>query len=82
MSATVMLVDDEPLVPDAQRRILRRRRPEWNVITASSGEDALAKLGANSIDVAVIDLMMPGIDGIRFRCPDSSAFFRIFWRSC
>lgn len=64
MSATVMLVDDEPLVLDAQRRILRRRRPEWNVITASSGEDALAKLGANSIDVAVIDLMMPGIDGI------------------
>jgi DNA-binding response OmpR family regulator len=36
----------------------------FEVVTASSGEEALGLLGIGLPDLAILDVMMPGIDGI------------------
>jgi DNA-binding NtrC family response regulator len=58
----VLLVDDEPdfIAPLTNRLALRK----LNVLNASSGEEALSTLEANPVDVVVLDVKMPGMDGI------------------
>jgi DNA-binding NtrC family response regulator len=58
----VMLVDDEIDFLTGIKKVLDRRRME--VITADSGEKALSLLKENPIDIIVLDLKMPGMDGI------------------
>ena len=58
----VLLVDDEnELVEYLSKRLLKAG---FTVRAAGSGEDALAIAAADSMDVAVVDLRMPGLDGI------------------
>jgi DNA-binding NtrC family response regulator len=70
----VLLVDDEPELLEGLQRVLARR--ELEVSRASSGEEALAALGREDVDVVVLDLKMPGLSGldtlreIRRRFPD------------
>jgi HD-like signal output (HDOD) protein/CheY-like chemotaxis protein len=59
----ILFVDDEPMLLDAMRRLLRAKRPAWEVACASSGQRALALLDAGSFDVVVSDMRMPGLDG-------------------
>ncbi len=59
----ILFVDDEPMLLDAMRRLLRAKRPAWEVACAASGERALALLDAGSFDVVVSDMRMPGLDG-------------------
>jgi DNA-binding NtrC family response regulator len=59
----VLLVDDEPeLVAVLTQRLSRRN---FSVTSAPDGEGALSYLSADhAIDVVILDLKMPGIDGI------------------
>jgi DNA-binding NtrC family response regulator len=62
-AATALVVDDEPSVRHLVRRILE---PEiCGVVEVEDGETALRLIQrlADSIDVVVTDLAMPGIDG-------------------
>ncbi len=63
MSYDVLFVDDEPNVLAAIRRALRRR---FDVDTASSPEEGLAKLKQHSYPVIVTDMRMPGMNGAEF----------------
>lgn len=57
----LLLVDDEqPLLDSIKRRLDIRN---FNVIIADRGEKALDIARANKIDVAVVDLKMPGLSG-------------------
>ncbi len=58
----VMLVDDESDFIELMSRRLETRG--LKVLAATSGEDAVSSAEDKSIDVAVVDLAMPGIDGI------------------
>lgn len=61
-SVRVLLVDDElPFVEALARRLARR---DIEVLTATSGEEALRCLGANDVDVVVLDVKMPEMGGI------------------
>jgi DNA-binding NtrC family response regulator len=62
LKAKVLLVDDEAdfLATLAERLETRGLK----VNTASSGEDAVAKVDNQSFDLIVLDLAMPGIDGL------------------
>jgi signal transduction histidine kinase len=62
LSMRVLIVDDERdfLENLAQRLRLRGLA----VSTAASGPDAIAQLQQNEIDVVVLDVRMPGMDGI------------------
>src|SRR3954449_12129610 len=58
----VMIADDDNVVRDVVRRYLERDGLE--VAIARDGNQALRLLGTQRIDVAVLDVMMPGPDGL------------------
>jgi DNA-binding response OmpR family regulator len=59
---SVLVVDDEPTIADVVSRYLRRAGYEARV--ATSGEAALACAASSRPDLVVLDLMLPGIDGL------------------
>ncbi len=58
----VLVVDDDPVVGKSFDRVLSDKG--YVVITASNGQEALDKLGAESFDVVYTDIKMPGMDGL------------------
>ena len=60
----VMLVDDHQVVREGLRRILQSFGGIKIIGEASDGKEAIAKAAQLSPDVVVMDLKMPGIDGI------------------
>lgn len=74
MSARILIVDDE----ENQRKSLAigLRLEGYQIVEAADGEDALEVLGREEVDLAIVDLMMPGINGLdlarrmRFRHPE------------
>ena len=60
--ATVLVVDDEVPIRGALRRILQAHG--HSVLEAVDGVDALDVLGNHGVDLAIIDLMMPRMDGL------------------
>src|SRR6478609_6947105 len=61
VKATVLVVDDQPQNVRLLDAILTPRG--YDVRTASSGEDALAALRSTDIDLVLLDIVMPGMDG-------------------
>jgi two-component system phosphate regulon sensor histidine kinase PhoR len=57
----VLVVDDEEGMREGMRRVLERS--SYQVDLAENGEEAIKLLKANTYDLALIDLKMPGIDG-------------------
>jgi response regulator RpfG family c-di-GMP phosphodiesterase len=60
-SYTLLLVDDESAVLGALRRLFRT--PGYRVLQATSGEDALAVLAVETVDLVISDMRMPEMDG-------------------
>lgn len=58
----VLLVDDEKEFVESLAKVLRRRG--MAVRTAHDGESALAAASGEEFDVIVLDLTMPGMDGV------------------
>ena len=58
----ILVVDDEPPMVELVRGYLVREG--WTVLTASDGPQALDLARAEHPDVVVLDLMLPGVDGI------------------
>jgi PAS domain S-box-containing protein len=62
-SETILLVDDEEMIIDVGQAMLERLG--YRVFAAQSGQravDVVTKLG-NEIDLVIIDMIMPGMDG-------------------
>src|ERR1700694_6066002 len=58
----ILVVDDDPMVATTVQRVLR---PEgYEVDVALGGAQALEQARAHRPDLVVLDLMMPGIDGL------------------
>jgi DNA-binding response OmpR family regulator len=60
--ATVLVVDDDPIVLDVVTRYLER--DGFRTVTASDGEEAKALLERETPSLAVLDVMLPGLDGL------------------
>jgi DNA-binding NtrC family response regulator len=58
----IMLVDDEEGFLSTTKKLLERKG--INVTTATSGQEALEKLIGESIHVVILDVKMPGMDGV------------------
>ncbi len=58
---SVLLVDDEPNILEALSRTLRKEN--FDIITATSGEQALSLLFNRSVDLVISDQRMPGMGG-------------------
>jgi DNA-binding response OmpR family regulator len=62
MGQRVLVVDDDPTVSDVVRRYLERAGID--VTLAADGPAALAAFAADRPDLVVLDLMLPGTDGL------------------
>ena len=60
----VLIVDDHPLFIDGLRMVLETASFIHSVETATSGEDALEKLKTFPADIIVLDIEMPGMNGV------------------
>src|SRR5687768_9890906 len=58
----ILIVDDEEVLRDVLDVVLRREG--FDVISASSGEEALNLLDTEEVDLMILDIMLPGISGI------------------
>lgn len=58
----ILVVDDEPQILRVMRASLPVRG--YQVITASSGEEALDQVGKQVPDLIILDLVMPGLTGL------------------
>lgn len=58
---TILVVDDEPDVLMVIEETLKLAGHD--VVTATDGEDALAKIERRRYDLVVLDIMMPKLDG-------------------
>ncbi len=63
-SRTLLLVDDEENIVTALKRLFRR--DGYQILTAHSGQEALALLASHEVDVIISDQRMPGMTGVDF----------------
>jgi CheY-like chemotaxis protein len=61
----VLIIDDEADVRTIVRGCLEDIAG-WEVVTAKSGKEGLVKVIADSPDAILLDVMMPGMDGLAF----------------
>ena len=61
-SASILVVDDEEIMREILDALLTREGHQ--VRLASSGEEGLELARAQTFDAAIVDVMMPGLDGI------------------
>ena len=64
MSKTVLIVDDSRMSRMMISTIIKTHHPDWSIIDAASGEEALEKADGKNIDLMTLDMNMPGMDGI------------------
>jgi sigma-B regulation protein RsbU (phosphoserine phosphatase) len=60
--ATLLIVDDEELNRDGLARRLQRH--DYEVVTVPSGREAIELLGGRRFDLVLLDIMMPGMNGL------------------
>ncbi|MEJ5367870.1 MAG: sigma-54 dependent transcriptional regulator [Bryobacteraceae bacterium] len=58
----ILIVDDEPGIRDSLRGVLEDEG--FSVETAATGEECLRRLSADSFDAVLLDVWLPGIDGL------------------
>lgn len=61
---TVMVCDDDAMTRESLRRMVAEQSGVARVITAGSGEEALARYEADRPDLVLMDVRMPGIGGV------------------
>ncbi|MBI2939589.1 MAG: hybrid sensor histidine kinase/response regulator [Chloroflexi bacterium] len=60
----VLIVDDDPRFVRFLSRMLGSEAPGYQVSTAHNGEEALVRMRADPPDLLLLDLTMPGLDGV------------------
>ena len=60
---TLLIADDDPVALDLLAEVLSREG--YRVRAAASGEDCLRLAEAEPVDLAIVDLRMPGLDGLQ-----------------
>jgi CheY-like chemotaxis protein/anti-sigma regulatory factor (Ser/Thr protein kinase) len=59
---TLLVVDDDPAIQELVRAMLAEG--PWQIHTAGTGDEALARLETRSYDLVLTDILMPGMDGL------------------
>ena len=64
MTVKVLLVDDHAVVRSGLSKFLMVNNDLKLVGEASDGEEAIQKVSLHKPDIVLMDLMMPGMDGV------------------
>lgn len=59
----VLIIDDEEAIQEVVQLSLELET-DWEILTASSGENGIAKATSEQPDAILLDIMMPAMDGI------------------
>jgi DNA-binding NarL/FixJ family response regulator len=59
----ILLADDHTLVRQGLRKVLEER-PEWQVVEAGNGREAVAMAEQLKPDIAIVDVAMPLLNGV------------------
>jgi len=59
----VLVVDDEEIVCNSLQRVLQEAG--YDVVTAFNGQEALDKMSQLEIELVLLDIRMPGLDGFQ-----------------
>lgn len=62
---TLLIVDDSRVSRMIIRAMVLERKPDWLVLEASNGEEAIQSAEQNTPNCITMDLNMPGIDGLQ-----------------
>ncbi len=62
---TILVVDDEPNTLDMHARIVETQSISNQVLRAHNGREALEILNATGVDLVLLDLLMPEMDGFQ-----------------
>jgi len=60
--ARILLVDDEEAILKLLRFPLEKEG--YQVVTARDGDEALRRFGEETVDLVVLDIMLPRVDGL------------------
>jgi two-component system response regulator AlgR len=60
----ILIVDDEPLAASRLERLCLRALPDAKLTSETSGRAALASLSRNTPNVMLLDIDMPGLNGL------------------
>lgn len=60
----ILIVDDEPMAASRLEKLCRRAMPDAIVTIETSGRAALARVSHSAPDVLLLDIDMPGLNGI------------------
>ncbi|WP_432734660.1 response regulator [Maridesulfovibrio sp. FT414] len=60
---TILIVDDDPKMLDLLKHYLRKE--QFNILSAQDGEEGMQLLKSNPVDLFIIDIFMPNMDGIQ-----------------
>lgn len=63
MAKRILLVDDEPLIVKGLRYTLEQEG--YEILTAADGEEALSVFFEQPVDLVLLDVMLPKLDGIQ-----------------
>ena len=58
----ILVVDDEPAMRAGIARVLAAEG--YQVLTAASGDEALGMMASRPVNLAILDMKMPGMDGV------------------
>ena len=61
---TMLVVDDHAIVCEGLRRVLEPLSGEWRILEAPNAFVALDLMRQQTIDLAIVDLSMPGMNGL------------------
>ncbi len=60
----VLVVDDHALVRRGMGHVIRECFPDAEIVDAGNATEAIEKLSAHTIDIALVDVRMPDADGL------------------
>jgi two-component system response regulator ResD len=61
MNQTILIVDDEERIRNLVSIYLRKE--QYNILQAENGSEAIALFNSNKVDLIILDVMMPIMDG-------------------
>ncbi len=74
MVRTALIVEDHPIVTESLKKIIFDSEIGLSCIHASTGKKGLATLNGNRVDIVLLDINLPDINGMQF-CSEARSRF-------